>query len=221
MGRSISNFRWASLKKGFWVFEFGNGCGCADCLRSVCGRGCGFRVLVTRGWGWQELSPWSQIFDDKRLWTRPPPLKLCSSEWNYISSTLLWIVTFYETRENLNFHWPEPGFTPECKWNANAACENEVIVQCRRVTKARQKAFGYTTNIRQTAECYPSTAGTSKRIGIQYNYIGSIRCLRECRTVFECTIHSTSPLVCICHSRSDVNPAWKCKEFLVQVRGFS
>ncbi len=39
--------------------------------------------------------------------------------------------------------------------NANAACENEAIVQCRRVTDARQIAFGYATSIRQTAERYP------------------------------------------------------------------
>ncbi len=42
----------------------------------------------------------------------------------------------------------------------------------------------------RTVECYLSTAGTSKRIRIQYIYVGFIRCLGKCRTVYECTIHS-------------------------------
>ncbi len=42
----------------------------------------------------------------------------------------------------------------------NVACENDANVRCRRVTEARQTAFGCVTNVRQTAECYPSTVGT-------------------------------------------------------------
>ncbi len=53
----------------------------------------------------------------------------------------------------------------------NAACENDVNVWCRRVTEARQTAFGCATNVWQIAELYPSTVGTSKRIRIQYTYM--------------------------------------------------
>ncbi len=70
----------------------------------------------------------------------------------------------------------------------NAACENEAIVQGKRVTEARQTAFGCATNVRQTVECYPSTISTSKEIRIQYIYVGLIRCLGECRTVYEYTV---------------------------------
>ncbi len=44
---------------------------------------------------------------------------------------------------------------------------------CRRVTKARQTAFGCATNVWQTAERYPLTVGTSKGIHIQYIYVGN------------------------------------------------
>ncbi len=93
--------------------------------------------------------------------------------------------------------------------NANATCKNEAIVQCRRVTAARQTALNYATNVRRTAECYLLTVGTSKGICIQYIYVWSIRCLFKYRTVCECTIHSASLLVRIHRSRlrSDVNPA--------------
>ncbi len=47
---------------------------------------------------------------------------------------------------------PQAEFTPENEWNANAACENEAIVQRRRVTEARQTAFGCAKNVPQTAE---------------------------------------------------------------------
>ncbi len=79
--------------------------------------------------------------------------------------------------------------------NANAAFQNDANFQCRRVTEVRQTAFGCATNIRQIAECYPPTVGTAKGICIQCVYVGSIHCLRECQTVYECTIHSASALV--------------------------
>ncbi len=89
------------------------------------------------------------------------------------------------------------------------ACENEAIVQCRSVTVAKQTVFGFATNVRQMAECYPSTFVTSNWIHMQYIYVWSIRCLSEFRTVYECTIHSASPLIRMCrsHSHSDLNPA--------------
>ncbi len=70
-------------------------------------------------------------------------------------------------------------FTSECEQNSNAkaAFENLVNVRCRRVTEARQTAFGCATNIWQTDKCYPSTVGTSKGIHMQYVYVGSICCL--------------------------------------------
>ncbi len=40
------------------------------------------------------------------------------------------------------------GSTPERKWNADVACENKASVQCRRVTVARQTAFGCAMNVR-------------------------------------------------------------------------
>ncbi len=67
--------------------------------------------------------------------------------------------------------------------NANAAFENNANVRCRRIPEARQTAFGCVTNVRQTAECYPSTVGTSKGIRVQYVYVGSICCLDERRTI--------------------------------------
>ncbi len=72
------------------------------------------------------------------------------------------------------------GFTYEHEQNTNAACENEAIVECRCVTESKQTAFDCATNIRQTAEQYPSTVCTSKGICIQYIYVGFIRCLGEC-----------------------------------------
>ncbi len=39
--------------------------------------------------------------------------------------------------------------------------------------KRRQTTFGCATNVRWTAECYPSTVGTSKGIHIQYVYVRS------------------------------------------------
>ncbi len=96
---------------------------------------------------------------------------------------------------------------PGLHLNANVVCENEAIVQCRCVTEARQTAFSYVTNVRQTAKCYPSTVGTSKRIRIQYIYVGPICCLGKCRIVYECTILFASPLVRMRHSHSYVNPA--------------
>ncbi len=87
------------------------------------------------------------------------------------------------------------GFTSECEQNTNAAFENDANDRCRCV-ETKQTAFGCATNVRRTAECYSSTVSTSKGIRIQCVYVGSIRCLGECRTVYECTIHC-----------ADVNPA--------------
>ncbi len=86
------------------------------------------------------------------------------------------------------------------------ARENEAIFQCRHVTEARQTACDCVTNV--LTECYLSTVDTSKRICIQYVHVGSIRCLSECRTVYECTICSASPLIHMhcSHSCSDLNP---------------
>ncbi len=81
--------------------------------------------------------------------------------------------------------------------NANAACENDANVQCRRVTEARQTAFGCVTNVRRTAECYPSTVGTSNGIRVQYVHVGSIRCLGECRTIYKFT-HMNIRIVFAC-----------------------
>ncbi len=67
------------------------------------------------------------------------------------------------------------------------------------------------TNIRQTAECYLSTVGTSKVILIQYVYVGSIRCLCECRTVYKCTIRSALPRFRMRHSLF----AFRCKPDLM------
>ncbi len=52
--------------------------------------------------------------------------------------------------------------------NANAACENDANVRCRRIPEARQTAFGCAINVRRTAECYPLNVGTSKEIRIRY-----------------------------------------------------
>ncbi len=78
-------------------------------------------------------------------------------------------------------------FTLEREQNANAACENDANVRCRRIPEARQTAFGCVTNVRRTAKYYPPTAGTSKGICVQYVYVGSIRCLGECRTIYKFT----------------------------------
>ncbi len=80
---------------------------------------------------------------------------------------------------------PKAEFTSERE--QNAACENDANVRCRRVPEARQTAFGYVTNVRRTAECYPSTVGTLKGIRVQYVYVGSIRCLGERRTIYKFT----------------------------------
>ncbi len=79
------------------------------------------------------------------------------------------------------------GFTLEREQNANAAFENDANVWCWCVTEARQTAFGCATNVRQTAECYSSTVGTSKGIRIQYLYVGLICCLVECQTIYRFT----------------------------------
>ncbi len=87
------------------------------------------------------------------------------------------------------------GFTSEREQNTNAAFKNDANVWCRHVTEVRQTAFGCATNVQQTAEwCYSSTVGTSKGIRIQYVYVGSIRYLGQCQTVYECIIHSASAL---------------------------
>ncbi len=44
--------------------------------------------------------------------------------------------------------------------NANMACENEAIIQCRHVTEVRQTVFGCATNVRRTAKRYLSGVGT-------------------------------------------------------------
>ncbi len=44
-------------------------------------------------------------------------------------------------------------------------------------THSRRTALGCATKVRRTAECYPST---SKRIRLQYVYVGSILCLGKC-----------------------------------------
>ncbi len=95
--------------------------------------------------------------------------------------------------------------------NTNAARENKAVIQCRCVTEARQTAFGCARKVQRIDECYPSTIGTSKRIRIQYAYVGLIRCLGKYRTVNECTICSTSPFNCIHRSHSDVNPALRAQ----------
>ncbi len=45
------------------------------------------------------------------------------------------------------------------------------------------------TSIRLCDKCYPSTVGTSKGIHIQYVYVGCIRCLSECQTVYKCEVY--------------------------------
>ncbi len=57
-------------------------------------------------------------------------------------------------------------FTSEREQNANAACENDANVRCRRIPEAKQTAFGCAMNVRRTAECYPPNVGTSKAIRI-------------------------------------------------------
>ncbi len=99
-------------------------------------------------------------------------------------------------------HWRENVIKPGLHRDANATFENDVNVRFRCVTKVRQTAFECAINIGQTAECYPSTVGTSKGICIQYVYVGSIRCLGECWTVYKCIIHSASALVYMYHSHS-------------------
>ncbi len=83
------------------------------------------------------------------------------------------------------------------------------IVKSRHVTETRQTAFGSVTNVRRTAECDLSTVGTSKGIRIQYVYVGSICCLGECRTVYQCAIHSALALARMSRSHADVHPALK------------
>ncbi len=60
-----------------------------------------------------------------------------------------------------------------------------------------------------TAECYLLTVDTSKGIRIQYVYVGSIRCLNKCQTVYNGTKHSVWPRLRMCRSCSNVNPALK------------
>ncbi len=85
--------------------------------------------------------------------------------------------------------------------------EKDANVRCRHVTKARQTAFGCVTNVWRTVECYPSTVGTSKGIRVQYVYVGSIRCLGECRTIFKFT-HMNVRIVFACRFRVRV-PMYK------------
>ncbi len=108
------------------------------------------------------------------------------------------------------------GFTSECEQNANAACENEAIVYCRRVAEMRQTAFGCGVNVWRTVKHYPLNVATSKGIRIHYVYVGFVRCLGECRTMYKCTIPFALPRfrMCCSHSHLDVNPAYM-KIFLV------
>ncbi len=79
-------------------------------------------------------------------------------------------------------------------------CECSMWKQSHCCYRGRQTVFGCATNVRRTAVYYPSTVGTSKGICIQYVYVWLIRCLGKCQTVYECTIQSASPLVCMHHS---------------------
>ncbi len=92
-------------------------------------------------------------------------------------------------KNSVVYNHRKAAFTSECEQNANAnaACENDANVRCRRIPEARQTAFGCAMNVRQTAECYPSTVGTSKKIRVQYVYVGLIRCLGECPTIYKFT----------------------------------
>ncbi len=100
--------------------------------------------------------------------------------------------------ETGRLHTREAAFTSEREQNANAAFENDANVRCRRISEARQTAFGCVTNVRRTAECYPSTVGTSKGIRIQYVYVGSIRCLGERRTIYKSTHMNVRILFACC-----------------------
>ncbi len=99
----------------------------------------------------------------------------------------------------IRFHH-KAAFTSEREQNANAACENDVNVRCRRIPEVRQIAFGCVTNVRQTAECCPSTVGTSKGICLQYIYVESIRCFGECQTIYAFT-HMNVRIIFACHVR--------------------
>ncbi len=74
---------------------------------------------------------------------------------------------------------------------------------------ARQTAFGCVTNIRRTSKCYLSTVGTSKGICVQYIFVGSIRCLGECRTIYKFT-HINVRIVFTSHAAF----AFRCKPTL-------
>ncbi len=102
--------------------------------------------------------------------------------------------------------WPKAAFTSEHEQNANAACENDANVWCRCIPEARQTAFGFVTNVRRTAKCYPSTVGTSKGIRVQYVYVGSIRCLGECWTIYKFT-HMNVRIVLACRVHVRI-PIW-------------
>ncbi len=62
--------------------------------------------------------------------------------WLNITSNARFLLPLVQTK-HLCYVRVEPGL----HLNANAACENEAIVQCRCVTKARQTAFGCATNM--------------------------------------------------------------------------
>ncbi len=89
---------------------------------------------------------------------------------------------------------------PGLHQNTIVAFENDANIRCKRVTEARQTAFGCATNVRRTAECYPLTVSTSKGIRVQYVYVGSIRCFGECRTIYKFT-HINVRIVFVCRIR--------------------
>ncbi len=108
-------------------------------------------------------------------------------------------------------------FTSKRKQNANAACENEANIWWWHVTKARQTALICKTDVQRTVEWYASTVGTSKRICIQYIYIGFIRCLCVCRTVVH--MYHTFCLVSLPHaSFAFVFDCWYFKKNLYSIR---
>ncbi len=137
-------------------------------------------------------------------------VKICCH--GYASWTTLWDWVFlfewqnshwnFETYQIMLKSYGKAAFTSERKQNANAnaAFKNDANIRCRRIPEAKQTAFSCVTNVRRTAECYPSTVGTSKGIRVQYVYVGSIRCLGERRTIYRFT-HMNVRIVFACRVR--------------------
>ncbi len=70
--------------------------------------------------------------------------------------------------------------------------------------------------VRRTVECYLLTVGTSKGSRIQYIYVGSIRCLGECWTVYK--MYHTFCLALLPHALFTF--AFRCKPGFIKTESY-